>query len=112
MPVDKHWDAPAIHPGFPRGLTKLKCEPKPTLIMNSFRLVLCALLGLTALPAFPAATKSPVRLAIIGLVHTHGHGFLPRALAYAEVLDAARKSAATGRRIDLPAEARPSGQPP
>src|ERR1039458_8722688 len=53
--------------------------------MKRIRFVLCVLLGLTALPAFSDATKPPVRLAIVGLVHNHVRGFLPRALANPEV---------------------------
>ena len=53
--------------------------------MNYFRFVLYVLLGLVALPAFSEANKPPVRLAIIGLVHNHVRGFLPRALANPEV---------------------------
>jgi predicted dehydrogenase len=43
------------------------------------------LLGLTALPAFSEEGKAPVRIAIIGLVHTHVRGFLPQALTNGEV---------------------------
>ena len=44
------------------------------------------LLGLTALPAFSEeSNKPPVRLGIIGLVHTHVRGFLPHALTSPEV---------------------------
>ena len=53
--------------------------------MNHCLLVSYVLLGLTALPAFSEANKPPVRLAIIGLVHTHVRGFLPLALANPEV---------------------------
>jgi len=38
------------------------------------------LFGLAVLPAFPEESKPPVRIAIIGLVHTHVRGFLPQAL--------------------------------
>src|ERR1035438_9482658 len=53
--------------------------------MKRIRFVLCVLLCLTALPAFSDATKPPVRVAIVGLVHNHVRGFLPRALANPEV---------------------------
>src|ERR1039458_2641018 len=53
--------------------------------MKRIRFVLCVLLGLTALPALSDATKPPVRLAIVGLVHNHVRGFLPLALANPEV---------------------------
>jgi predicted dehydrogenase len=53
--------------------------------MNHCLLVSCVLLGLAAQPAFSEASKPPVRLAIIGLVHTHVRGFLPLALANPEV---------------------------
>ncbi|MDD5139552.1 MAG: Gfo/Idh/MocA family oxidoreductase [Verrucomicrobiales bacterium] len=49
------------------------------------RLLLAAILGLTALPVYSGENKPPVQLAIIGLVHTHVHGFLPRSLANPEV---------------------------
>src|SRR5258706_3178459 len=41
--------------------------------------------GLAAVPAFSEENKPPVRIAIIGLVHTHVRGFLPQALTNAEV---------------------------
>ena len=53
--------------------------------MKNFLFVSYLLLGLTARPAFSEETKPPVRLAIIGLVHTHVRGFLPLALTNAEV---------------------------
>lgn len=44
------------------------------------------LLGLTAVPAFSGeSNKPPVRIAIIGLVHTHVRGFLPQALTNRDV---------------------------
>ena len=44
------------------------------------------LLGLSALPAFSEeSNKPPVRLAIIGLVHTHVRGFLPQAITNRDV---------------------------
>ena len=48
-------------------------------------LALYLLLGLTALPAFCEESKPPVRIGIIGLVHTHVRGFLPQALTNAQV---------------------------
>jgi len=48
------------------------------------RLVFYILLCLTSLTATSAEPRPPVRLAIIGLVHSHVRGFLPRALANAE----------------------------
>ena len=53
--------------------------------MKKFLCAVYLLLGLTALPAFSEENKPPVRLAIIGLVHTHVRGFLPLALTNAEV---------------------------
>jgi predicted dehydrogenase len=53
--------------------------------MKSFLLAGYLLLGLTALTAFSEESKPPVRLAIIGLVHTHVRDFLPLALTNAEV---------------------------
>ena len=47
--------------------------------------VFCLLVGLAALPALSEEGKPPVRIAIIGLVHTHVRGFLPQALTNAEV---------------------------
>src|SRR5690349_13043569 len=38
-----------------------------------------------AVPAFSETNKPPVRLGIVGLVHSHVHGFLPRALADSDV---------------------------
>ena len=58
---------------------------QPTKIMKRFRFAVHILLGLTALPVLSDANKPPVRLAIIGLVHTHVRGFLPLALANKEV---------------------------
>lgn len=43
------------------------------------------LFNLAALPAFSEEGKPPVRVAIIGLVHTHVRGFLPQALTNSEV---------------------------
>ncbi|TAL06133.1 MAG: Gfo/Idh/MocA family oxidoreductase [Verrucomicrobia bacterium] len=54
-------------------------------IMNPLLKFICALLGLAALTAVSEETKPPVRLAIVGLVHTHVRGFLPRALADRQV---------------------------
>jgi predicted dehydrogenase len=48
------------------------------------RLVFYILLSLISLPAGSAEPKPSVRLAVIGLVHSHVRGFLPRALASAE----------------------------
>ena len=53
--------------------------------MSKLLLAAYVLLGMTVLPAFSEATKPPVRIAIIGLVHTHVKGFLPLALASSEV---------------------------
>lgn len=52
--------------------------------MNLLRFLSLAL-ALAALPARSQETKPPVRVAIVGLVHSHVHGFLPRALASPEV---------------------------
>lgn len=53
--------------------------------MKNFRFACYLLLGLTALPAFSEESKAPVRLAIVGLVHTHVRGFLPQALTNSQV---------------------------
>ncbi len=53
--------------------------------MNRILFAFYLILGLTALPAFSEDSKPPVRVAIIGLVHTHVWGFLPRALKDADV---------------------------
>jgi len=53
--------------------------------MNKILFAFYLILGLTALPAFSEDNKPPVRVAIIGLVHTHVWGFLPRALKDADV---------------------------
>ena len=55
--------------------------PAMTRLVSAFLL----LLGLTAVPVFSEEGKPPVRIAIIGLVHTHVRGFLPQALTNAEV---------------------------
>ena len=52
-------------------------------IMN--RLLIAALLGLAARPVFAATNQPPVRLAIVGLVHAHVGGFLPRVLVNTNV---------------------------
>jgi predicted dehydrogenase len=53
--------------------------------VKNLLLALC-FLGLTARPAFSeGGGKPPVRIAVIGLVHTHVRGFLPQALTNAEV---------------------------
>lgn len=44
------------------------------------RILLCLVLCLFASSAFSEPEKSPVKIAIVGLVHTHVHGFLPRTL--------------------------------
>jgi len=54
--------------------------------MKSFLFATCCLLGLSVLPAFSEeSNKPPVRIGIIGLVHTHVRGFLPQALTNAQV---------------------------
>jgi len=53
--------------------------------MNRLLFVLCVLFGLTARPALAETDRPPVRLAIIGLVHSHVRGFLPLALANPQV---------------------------
>jgi predicted dehydrogenase len=53
--------------------------------MRTIILILSVILGLAALQVFSGESKPPVRIAIIGLVHTHVRGFLPRALASPEV---------------------------
>ncbi len=53
--------------------------------MSHFRFIGCVLIGLVALPVLSGENKPPVRLAIVGLVHTHVRGFLSQALANAEV---------------------------
>jgi predicted dehydrogenase len=53
--------------------------------MNQVRFSFYVLLYLAVLPAFSAENRPPVRLAIIGLVHSHVRGFLPRALTNTEV---------------------------
>jgi predicted dehydrogenase len=53
--------------------------------MNCILFGLYVLLGLTAPPALADTNQPPVRLAIIGLVHSHVRGFLPLALAHTEV---------------------------
>jgi predicted dehydrogenase len=53
--------------------------------MRKIILILSVILGLAALQVFSGESKPPVRIAIIGLVHTHVRGFLPRALASPEV---------------------------
>jgi len=57
----------------------------PIHTMNRILFVACAVLGLGVSPALPQENKPPVRLAIIGLVHTHVWGPLPRALTNAEI---------------------------
>jgi len=54
--------------------------------MNKIILLLGVLLGLSAIRIQAKETNQPsVRLAIVGLVHTHVRGFLPDALSSAEV---------------------------
>ena len=53
--------------------------------MNKLLFALIVILGLAGLPAFSKDNQPPVRVAIIGLVHTHVRGFLPRALTNTEV---------------------------
>jgi predicted dehydrogenase len=53
--------------------------------MNKILFIVLVIVGLTVQPAFSEAGKPPVRLAIIGLVHNHVRGFLPRAIASPEV---------------------------
>src|SRR5258708_32722686 len=53
--------------------------------MRKILSALSVILVLTALQVFSAESNPPVRIAIIGLVHTHVRGFLPRALASPEV---------------------------
>jgi scyllo-inositol 2-dehydrogenase (NADP+) len=54
--------------------------------MKNFLFALSFLLGLTASPAFSEeSNKPPVRVAIIGLVHTHVRGFLPQAITNRDV---------------------------
>ncbi len=45
--------------------------------MKNLRLIVCILLAFTGMPVYSQAEKPPVRLAIVGLVHVHVHGFLP-----------------------------------
>ena len=63
----------------------MKCHPQAAHTMKSLVIGFCLLLGLVARPAFSEENKGPVRVAIIGLVHTHVRGFLPGALTNSEV---------------------------
>jgi len=47
--------------------------------------VQCALMGLATTEVFAADAQAPVRFAVVGLVHGHIHGFIPRALARSDV---------------------------
>lgn len=53
--------------------------------MNKCLITFGTLLGLTVFQATAATNAAPVRVAIIGLVHSHVGGFLPRALSSPEV---------------------------
>ena len=53
--------------------------------MRKLLLGICLLFGFEPRAAIPEANKRPVRLAIVGLVHTHVRGFLPQALTNAQV---------------------------
>src|SRR5271170_4459001 len=54
--------------------------------MKNVLVAVYLLLGLAALQAFAEqSNKPPVRIAIIGLVHTHVRGFLPQALTNRDV---------------------------
>jgi predicted dehydrogenase len=52
--------------------------------MKTMLTVLCSLLGLTGFCAH-AEDETPVRLAIIGLVHGHVRGFIPKALVRSDI---------------------------
>jgi hypothetical protein len=61
----------------------------------------------------PEADPLSYLVAVVrGEIQPSGLSSLEVNMTVTEILDAARESAATGRRIDLPAEVRPSGQPP
>jgi predicted dehydrogenase len=49
-------------------------------LMKLLLAVHCAILGLATAEALSADAPPPVRFAIVGLVHGHVHGFLPKAL--------------------------------
>jgi predicted dehydrogenase len=63
----------------------MKYHPRPFQIMKTVIFALCLVLGLAVRPGFSEEGKPPVRIAIIGLVHTHVRGFLPQALTNSEV---------------------------
>src|SRR5271169_2291771 len=63
----------------------MKYHPPLPRIMKTAVFAFCLLLSLAARPGFSEENKPPVRIAIIGLVHTHVRGFLPQALTNAEV---------------------------
>lgn len=54
-------------------------------IMNRLPILLTICLGLTVLPVHSATNRPPVRLAIIGLVHSHVWGFLSPTLNNSDV---------------------------
>src|SRR5271169_3619409 len=54
-------------------------------VMRASVFAFVLLVGLAARPVFSEEGKPPVRIAIIGLVHTHVRGFLPQALTNSEV---------------------------
>src|SRR6185312_4132846 len=54
--------------------------------MKSALLLICCLLGLTAVHAAEGtANPPPIRLAIYGLVHGHARGFVPRVISNPEI---------------------------
>ncbi len=63
----------------------IRSFPRPTWAMRMLFPVVCVLFGFAAPSAQSEESKPPVRLAIIGLVHTHVHGFLPQALTNTQV---------------------------
>ena len=68
------------------GLRKhMKDYPRLALVIKPCMFAFCLLLSLAAVSAFSEESRAPVRVGIIGLVHTHVRGFLPQALTNSEV---------------------------
>src|ERR1700722_19423287 len=63
----------------------MKSHPLSAHFMKRCVFAFYLLVGLAARPAFSEENKAPVRVAIVGLVHTHVRGVLPGALTTAVV---------------------------
>jgi hypothetical protein len=97
--------------GTVNGVLRCSCGPNPfwrsqhrvTAVKTC---ILAVLLWVGTSLGWCQGAKPPVKYAIMGLAHDHVNGFssLELNLIVAEILDAARLSAQSGRRVDLPAD--------